>query len=122
MFTARVCVKKCLRTYVIPAYIIGKFTLCTNLEIYRQNFDRKSPLRAKGYRSQRLNMSFFIELFLGTIYIADVDCDTLDKVTHLYGGIVCCVLVGVFVALSSIVIILIWIPIKTFTLPEVSNY
>lgn len=46
-----------------------------------------------------------------------VDCDMLGRLNYIYGGLVCCILVGVFLALSSLIIVVIFIPMKRFTVP-----
>ncbi|XP_028407974.1 titin-like [Dendronephthya gigantea] len=46
-----------------------------------------------------------------------LDCETLEKLDYLYGGLTCCILAGVFLALSSIIIVMIFIPIRPFTVP-----
>ncbi|CAB4018396.1 Hypothetical predicted protein [Paramuricea clavata] len=46
-----------------------------------------------------------------------LDCDTLERLDYLYGALVCCILAAVFLALSSIIIVMIFIPIRSFTVP-----
>ena len=46
-----------------------------------------------------------------------VDCETLERVNYLYGGLVCCILAAIFFALSSLIIVIIFIPIRPFTVP-----
>jgi hypothetical protein len=48
-----------------------------------------------------------------------LDCDTLERLDYLYGALVCCILAGIFLALSSIIIVMIFIPIRAFTVPVV---
>ena len=48
-----------------------------------------------------------------------VGCKALERLNYLYGGLVCCILVGIFLALSSIIIVMIFIPIRPFTVAVV---
>ena len=61
-------------------------------------------------------------MFLGRKTISPLlDCNTLERLNHLYGALVCCILAAVFLALTSLIIVMIFIPIRRFSVPVVSQ-